>query len=211
MKIEPRPTSLSMVSAPRWRLTMCLTMARPRPVPPSCARAAGVDAVEALGQARQVLARRCPRPRRRRRPRPGGPAGGRRAAPACRHSARVTPHRAVGAAVLDRVVDQVLEHLRQLVGVADRPAAGRRRCRRRRSMRLGRAPAASARRPRRASMPGERDRRRRRRVLVAARSATATAGRRPAATCASAWSCMIAEEALARARHRRARARAASR
>ena len=55
--VAPSPGRLSMVSRPRWRLTMCLTMARPSPVPPLSRLSAGVDAVEALGQARQVLGR----------------------------------------------------------------------------------------------------------------------------------------------------------
>ena len=45
----------SMRSSPRWRLRMCLTMASPRPVPPFSRLARHVDAVEALGEARQVL------------------------------------------------------------------------------------------------------------------------------------------------------------
>ena len=81
MKTEPWPGSLSISSAPRWWLTMCLTMARPSPVPPSSRERAGVDAVEALGQPRQMLARdarrrgRAPRARPRRCAGPG--AGGR--------------------------------------------------------------------------------------------------------------------------------------
>ena len=35
VKVEPLPGVLWMSSRPRWRLTTCLTMARPRPVPPS--------------------------------------------------------------------------------------------------------------------------------------------------------------------------------
>ena len=46
-----------MSSRPRWRVRMCLTMARPRPVPFICAARADIDPVEALGQARQVLGR----------------------------------------------------------------------------------------------------------------------------------------------------------
>ena len=34
-KVEPTPSSLSISRMPRWRLTMCLTMARPSPVPPT--------------------------------------------------------------------------------------------------------------------------------------------------------------------------------
>jgi len=34
VKVEPSPWRLSMMSRPWWRLTMCLTMARPKPVPP---------------------------------------------------------------------------------------------------------------------------------------------------------------------------------
>jgi hypothetical protein len=35
VKVEPLPGVLWMSSRPRWRLTTCFTMARPRPVPPS--------------------------------------------------------------------------------------------------------------------------------------------------------------------------------
>ena len=35
VKVEPLPGVLWMSSRPRWRLTTCLTMARPSPVPPS--------------------------------------------------------------------------------------------------------------------------------------------------------------------------------
>ena len=37
-----------------WRVSTCLTMASPRPVPPGLARAAAVDAIEALGEPRDV-------------------------------------------------------------------------------------------------------------------------------------------------------------
>src|SRR5690606_2197986 len=35
VKVEPLPRRLSMVSRPRWRVTMCLTSDSPSPVPPS--------------------------------------------------------------------------------------------------------------------------------------------------------------------------------
>ncbi len=35
LTVVPIPSSLSIDSCPRWRLTMCLTMARPSPVPPA--------------------------------------------------------------------------------------------------------------------------------------------------------------------------------
>ena len=90
---------------------MCLTIASPSPVPPSSRERARVDPVEALGQARQVLARRCPRPGRR--PRATTSAGRRAVADAAGHR-----HLAVRPAVFDRVVEQVLEDLRQFVAVA---------------------------------------------------------------------------------------------
>src|SRR6185437_183101 len=34
VKTDPSPSSLAMSSRPRWRLTICLTIARPSPVPP---------------------------------------------------------------------------------------------------------------------------------------------------------------------------------
>src|SRR5664279_1227072 len=34
VKLDPSPGLLSMARRPPWRLTMCLTMASPRPVPP---------------------------------------------------------------------------------------------------------------------------------------------------------------------------------
>ena len=56
MTLVPSPTTLLMSSVPRCRSTICLTMARPRPVP-RFAAACVVGAVEALGQPGQVLAR----------------------------------------------------------------------------------------------------------------------------------------------------------
>src|SRR5215211_1581541 len=38
VKVAPSPNVLSMASRPWWRARMCLTMARPRPVPPSARR-----------------------------------------------------------------------------------------------------------------------------------------------------------------------------
>src|SRR5262249_3222900 len=35
VNVAPCPSMLSICSRPRWRLTMCLTSARPSPVPPS--------------------------------------------------------------------------------------------------------------------------------------------------------------------------------
>ncbi len=35
VKVAPSPSRLSIASWPRWRLTMCLTIARPSPVPPT--------------------------------------------------------------------------------------------------------------------------------------------------------------------------------
>ena len=34
VNVEPRPSSLHTVTEPPWLLATCLTMARPRPVPP---------------------------------------------------------------------------------------------------------------------------------------------------------------------------------
>ena len=34
VKVLPSPTTLSMLRRPRWRFRICLTIARPRPVPP---------------------------------------------------------------------------------------------------------------------------------------------------------------------------------
>ena len=51
VKVLPSPSLLSMLSRPWWRLTMCLTMASPSPVPPRSRDALHVHPVEALGQA----------------------------------------------------------------------------------------------------------------------------------------------------------------
>ena len=73
--VEPLPSSLWISSSPPWRCTTCLTIDRPRPGAAGVARTAAVDAVEAFGQARQVLAGdaeagvAAPPTRRRRRPR----------------------------------------------------------------------------------------------------------------------------------------------
>ena len=55
VKVLPRPSVLSISSVPPWRCSTCLTMARPRPEPPRRAAAARIDAIEALGEARQVF------------------------------------------------------------------------------------------------------------------------------------------------------------
>ena len=134
---------LAMSSRPRWRLTMCLTIARPSPVPPNSRERRGIDPVEALGQPRQVLARDAlalvgdGQPHL---------AGGLRPLP---NSAASPSLRRARPAVFDRVVEQVLEDLRQFVALALhlgqlRPAApGRCGCRARRRAVRGRAPLPS--------------------------------------------------------------------
>ena len=54
MTVVPLPTSLSTSTEPPWACIMCLTMERPRPVPPGRAAAALVHAVEALEDVGQV-------------------------------------------------------------------------------------------------------------------------------------------------------------
>ena len=54
-KIEPRGVAASTPTSPCMASARCLTMARPRPVPPSLPRAAGVHAVEALENAVSVM------------------------------------------------------------------------------------------------------------------------------------------------------------
>ena len=48
VNVDPRPSSLHTVTSPPWLAQMCLTMARPSPVPPVARERARVDAVEAL-------------------------------------------------------------------------------------------------------------------------------------------------------------------
>ena len=168
---------------PRWRLTMCLTMARPRPVPPSAALRAGVDAVEALGQPRDMLRRRCPRRveaetfdpgparRARRQPRPNGAQSrrGSRGFP-CRRTSRRCPSGSGRPASARRATP--------ITGASGggRSTRSRCRCARASSARL----EATDRR-----ICGDVDLAvgRRHVCIPASRCARATAGRRPAATC----------------------------
>ena len=57
VKVAPSPGVLSIVSRPPCRLRMCLTSARPRPGAALRAAVGDIDAVEALGQPRQMLGR----------------------------------------------------------------------------------------------------------------------------------------------------------
>ena len=57
VKVLPPPISDEIVSRPRCRLTMCLTIASPSPVPPRDRLSCDVHPVEPLGEARQMLGR----------------------------------------------------------------------------------------------------------------------------------------------------------
>ena len=115
LTVVPFPASLSINSCPRWRLTMCLTMARPRPGPSGGARPPFVHAIKSFRHARQV-GTRYPRAlvgHRQHHARPGRPRSAGRGEPG-RQS-----HRAALAAVLHRVIQQILQHLGDLIGIAN--------------------------------------------------------------------------------------------
>ena len=86
---------------------MCLTIARPRPVPPSGAAAAGVGAIEALGQPRQMFRRDAIAFVADIEQQPAGFRGfdGNR-------------HRAARLAIFHCIIDQVADHLPQLAAIA---------------------------------------------------------------------------------------------
>ena len=123
VKALPLPTVETISSRPSWRLRMCLTMARPRPVPPLLRLEVDADAVEALGQAVDVLARDA-----------GAVVGDGDAVAVRVRLARRRGEDAHGralAGVLHGVVDEVGEDLRELVAVAGdlRPGRGHERSR----------------------------------------------------------------------------------
>jgi hypothetical protein len=103
--VVPTPTSLVISSRPRCRSTMCLTIARPRPVPPML-RLRPESTVEAFGQARQMA---------------GGNTFATIGNAQPQHGAvAVQPDadRRLRLAIFHRVADQIVQHLRQLRPVA---------------------------------------------------------------------------------------------
>ena len=122
-----------MSSSPPWRCTTCLTIARPEPGAAGLARAAAVDAIEALGQARQMLARDAE----------AGVAHRELAARRRRRSCQRDVDAAAVGRVAHGVADEVADRALQL-GSRRRRSARRRRRRRRCACRPADSARASA-------------------------------------------------------------------
>ena len=106
--VLPCPSSLSISSSAWCRSSTCLTIARPRPGAAGRARAAAIDAIEALGQPRNVLGRDA-----------DARVGHREHAGAVRVDAPCERDRAARRRVADRVADEVAERARELVAAAE--------------------------------------------------------------------------------------------